>query len=149
MARQPEYVRTRVVTNATRNAPALLVSCCSWSTCCHQGVCPGSTREPLPAPSSSWQCCRYCGHTSTLAQSEVKLHGWRKAGCKRRGVSREWEDLLVWVSLIAPIILPCLLLFTSESLLIWKWVWLLAPLSQWGEGYCCTPASLAAAALGG
>lgn len=59
------------------------------------------------------------------------------------------RTLLVWVSLTAPIILPCLLLFTSESLLIWKWVWLLALLSQWGEGYCCTPASLAAAALGG
>lgn len=83
LARQPEYVRTRVVTNAARNAPELLLSCCSWSSCCHQGVCPGSTRSALPAPSSCWQCCRYCGHTSPLAQSEVELHRRREAGSKR------------------------------------------------------------------
>lgn len=53
----------------------------------------------------------------------------------------------MWVSLTATIILPCLLLLTSESLLIWKLVWLLA--LQWWEGRSCTPASLASAALRG
>lgn len=137
------------MTNAARNAPVLLVNCCSCSTCCHQGVSPGSTRASLLAPSSCWQCCRYCGPTSTLAQSAVKLQRRREAG--KRGVvflgnRRTW---LVWVSLTAIIILPCLLLLTSESLLVWKWVWLPALLSHWWEGRSCTPASLASAALGG
>lgn len=72
-----------MVTNAARNAPELLEAAAPGAAAVTKVSVPGSTRAPLPALSSSWQCSRYCGPTNTLAQCEGRLHRWREAGSKR------------------------------------------------------------------
>lgn len=101
----PECVKTRAVTNAARNAPELLGSCCSQGTRCHGGVCPSSTKQQSPLcqlPAFSWQCCRYRGCASALAQFKVKLFpdtsGKKRAERERPGVFLGNGMTLAWVS---------------------------------------------------
>lgn len=93
LARQPEYVRTRVVTNAARNAPELLVSFCSWSTSCHQGVCSWQHQSTSASSQLLLAGCRYCGPTNTWAVWSEAPQVERSRQQERSGASGEQGDL--------------------------------------------------------
>lgn len=92
----PEYVRTRVVTNAARNVPELLGSSRSQDTRCHRGVCPGSTgqrrtsasSQPLPGSAAGTTAVqalpgRFAQRLGTLRGKTLPKRRQKEAGSKR------------------------------------------------------------------